>query len=280
MKFLLRAVPLFALLFCVACDLRGYEYTAYADGNFTTIHVVTVDPKEHHIRPVRAEGKPVPRETVAAMAKRFYADVAVNGGFWKTDGTPAGILKIDGKWYGTPTRPRAAIGWSSDGKRVLIDRVLTNFSLSECPEGVEIEVIPHSDPAATTAEEWKEVEHIVGGTPLLVSRGHLIEDFSSEKITIQSFLADRFPRTAIGIRENGEWVFVVVENSLLGAVGGLTMSELAQWMLDLGCVDALNLCGGRSSTLVIEGLNMSTYPLFEQDVSDAIIAIKQSDHGF
>lgn len=254
-------------------NVCGYGYTTYTDGNFTTIHVVIVDPKEHQIQPVRAEGKPVPRETVASMAHRFHAAVAVNGGFWKPDGSPSGILKIDGKWHGTPTRPRAAIGWSSKDKRVLIDRVLTNYSLADCPEGVEIEVIPQSDPAVTTAEEWKEMEHIIGGTPVLVSRGQLIEDFSAEK-TLQSFLVERFPRTAIGIRENGDWVFVFVENSLLGSVGGLTMKELAQWMFDLRCVDALNLCGGRSATLVIDGVNVKALPFLEQDVSDAILAIK------
>lgn len=268
----------FLLLFivwfsCIFLKVESYTYEHFTDGYFTVVHVVTVDPKEHLIRPVRAnEVELAKRETVAVMVKSHGALVGINGGFYKADGTPSGILKIDGQWHGTPVRPRGAIGWSTSKiTPVLIDRVLTNYALLQCPQGCEIEVIPQSDPPCTTAQEWAEVEHIVGGTPILVARGNLIEDFAPEK-TLQSFIGKRFARTAVGIKATGEWVFVVVDTSFYGSVGGMTMKELAQLMLDLGCIDALNLCGGRSSTLVIEGIEANN--AYGQAVSDAILILK------
>lgn len=61
------------------------------------------------------------------------------------------------------------------------------------------------------------MDHIVGGTPILVSQGNLIEDFALE-MTLHSFLVKCFPRTAVGIKENGDWVFVVVEAPELDAI--------------------------------------------------------------
>ena len=139
-----------------------------------------------------------------------------------------------------------------NGQQVLIDQVLTNYSLKECEDPSKIEVIPVSNPPHTSLEDWKGIEHIVGGTPVLVTGSSLIEDYTSEQ-TLESFLIHKHPRTAVGIRENGEWVFVVVDGRFNGFLGGMTIAEMANLMLELRCVEALNLDGGGSSTMVIEG---------------------------
>lgn len=269
----------FFLLFsiCSPSQISGFSYEYFSDGYFISIHVLIVDPKEHVIMPVKASGEEIARETVAALAKHYGAVAAVNGGFWKLDGSPAGILKINGQWYGTPIKPRGAIGWTLNGQQVLIDQVLTNYSLKECEDPSNIEVIPVSNPPHTVSEDWKGIEHIVGGTPVLVTEGNLIEDYTSEQ-TLESFLINKHPRTAVGIRENGEWVFVVVDGRFNGFLGGMTIAEMADLMLELGCIEALNLCGGCSSTMVIEGavINEPCGEIQEegklvQAVSDAIL---------
>jgi exopolysaccharide biosynthesis protein len=246
-------IAFFLWIACIPSEIRGFSYEYISDGYFTSVHVLTVDPKEHVILPVKASGEEIARETVALLAKSYGASAAVNGGFWKANGTPAGILKINCLWYGTPIKPRGAIGWSLGGQKVLIDRVLTNYHLKDCPDGSEIEVIPISTPPHTTSEEWKELEHIVGGTPVLVRNGNIIEDYSPEQ-TLESFLVKKHPRTAVGIRDGGEWVFVVVDGRFYGFLGGMTIKELAELMLELGCIEALNLDGGGSSTMVVEGV--------------------------
>jgi exopolysaccharide biosynthesis protein len=278
-KHLFVKLALFLWIACIPSVANGLSYEYFANGYFTSVHVLTVDPKEHVILPVKAFGESIGRETVAALANRYGAIAAINGGFWKLNGTPAGILKINHVWYGTPTKPRGAIGWSLNGRRVLIDRVLTNYSLEDCPEGSEIEVLPVSISSHTTSEDWRTLEHIVGGTPVLVRNGKVVEDYSPEQ-TLESFLIKKHPRTAVGIKNNGDWVLVVVDGRFYGFLGGMTIKELAELMLELGCIDALNLDGGGSSTLVIEGtvINEPCGKIQEngkqvQAVSDAILIL-------
>lgn len=233
-------------MLCVSFDLQAFVYECVSKGHWTSVYILTVDPKEDVIIPVKAQGEKVARETVLTLARRQGASAAINGGFWKWNGEPAGILKIDHIWYGTPLKPRGAIGWSLNHPRGCIDRVLTNCQLTGVFEEGEIEVVPMS----TSSEVWQEFEHIVGGTPVLVQDGELIKDFSPEQ-TLHSFLVRRHPRTAVGIKETGEWIFVVVDGCFYGLLGGMTIKKLAQFMLELGCVDALNLDGGGSSTMVV-----------------------------
>jgi exopolysaccharide biosynthesis protein len=200
---------------------------------------------------VKASGN-IGRETVITLAKRYGALAAINGGFWELNGIPSGILKINRCWYGNSIKPKAAIGWSLNGRKVVIDRVLTTYHPIDCDKSLEIKVIPSSNSLYTVPEEWKELEHIVGGTPILVKNGNVIEEHSSEQ-ALASFLINKHPRTAVGIRENGEWVFVVVDGRFYKFFGGMTIKELAALMLRLGCSEALNLDGGGSSTMVLEG---------------------------
>lgn len=258
----------------------GFSYEYFSDTFFTSIHVLRVDPREHAIVPVRAGGEEIKRETVTSLAKQHGAVAALNGGFWKLNGDPAGILKINGKWLGTPVKPRGAIGWSKNGQFVVIDRVMTNIDLKDFSEDNKIEVIPVSLPPNTSREQWDQVEHIVGGTPLLIHGCHLIEDYHPE-LTIESFLTKKHPRTAVGLKSTGEWVFVVVDGRFNGVFGGMTIRALAEFMLDLGCVVALNLDGGGSSTMVINGkvINEPCGEIFEdgkyvEAVSDAILILE------
>lgn len=276
-KHLILKIAFILWFACTPLEIRGLSYDHFSDGYFTSVHVLIVDPKEHVVMPVRATGGEVARETLTTLANRYGAIAAVNGGFWKLSGDPAGILKINGLWHGTPIKPRGAIGWSLNGQRVLIDRVLTNYHLNDCPDQNEIEVIPASMPPHSTPQEWRELEHIVGGTPVLVRSGNVVDDFSPEQ-TLESFLVNHHPRTAVGIRDNGEWVFVVVDGRFYGFLGGMTIKELAELMLELGCIEALNLDGGGSSTMVIEGTVMNE-PCGEiqengkqvESISDAIL---------
>jgi len=232
----------------------GYSLSSHtvSVGWFTTAHILVVNPREHRIAPVLAHGDNIRRESVLTLATRHGALAAVNGGFWKYNGTPAGALKIDGHWYGQPVIPRAVIGWRDGGAVVFIDRMQSQ-------------------------EGWELCDHIVGGAPLLVKNGHAITHFDAER-TSPFFLNWWHPRTALGIRPNGDWVFVVVDGRAWGLFGGMTIRELAQFMAQLGCAEALNLDGGSSSTLVVQDkvVNQPSGATYEAGkwvdaVSDAIL---------
>ncbi len=276
-----KVLVIFLFLGCRPSDTSAVTYNKMSDGYFTSVHVLTVNPQEHLIVPVKASEE-AGKETVATLAHRNQAIAAINGGFYKKNGSPAGALKIHNQWHSIPTHPkgavgRGAVGWSDENHQVIFDRILTHNSLQESLANNQIEVIPMSTPPYTTSKMWGALPHIVGGTPVLVRNGHLIEDFEAEQ-TLKSFLNNKHARTAVGIKENGNWVFVVVDGSFKGLFGGMTIRELAKFMLDLGCIEALNLCGGRSSTMVVEGKVINDpYGKIAEDgknvnaVSDAIL---------
>jgi hypothetical protein len=60
-------------------------------------------------------------------------------------------------------------------------------------------------------------------------------------------------RTAVGKDAAGRLIIVVAEGRHRGVSEGLTLRELALFMKEIGCVDALNLDGGGSSVLVVRG---------------------------
>lgn len=124
----------------------------------------------------------------------------------------------------------------------------------------------------TKEADWKEMEYMVGGGPVLVLDSKPIADFSRESES-DTFLNNRHPRTAVGIREDGKWIFVVVDGRQDQLSVGMSMAELAALMQSLACRSALNLDGGGSSTLVVGGrvANSPSDLGIERPVSDAIL---------
>ena len=103
----MRILSCFFLLLFTSLSATPLTYEKHDN-----IHILTVNPDECLIAPVRAKG----RETVLELANHYSATAGINGGFWKKDGTPQGILKIFHEWHGTPLKPRGAIG-SNDKAR-------------------------------------------------------------------------------------------------------------------------------------------------------------------
>jgi hypothetical protein len=134
--------------------------------------------------------------------------------------------------------------------------------------------------------DWTKCDFMIGGSPVLVANGKVVTDFSPERVC-KVFEYKPHPRTAIGILPNKHWIFVVVDGYQGFVSNGLTLSELAELMLSLGCVNALNLDGGSSSVLFLNNKIMSSPALEingdlsfgqsiaikgENPVSDAIVA--------
>jgi hypothetical protein len=122
------------------------------------------------------------------------------------------------------------------------------------PAHIEISILPQLSQEDCT--QWKHVDHIVGGTPLLIKNGLLCMDVEKEQIK-EGFVDIRHPRTAVGTLPNGHWIFVVVDGRNKESQG-MTVSELQDFMASLGCTNALNLDGGGSSTMVFKGKVVNT----------------------
>jgi exopolysaccharide biosynthesis protein len=98
-------------------------------------------------------------------------------------------------------------------------------------------------------ERWEhdiEAEDVVTAGPVLRVGG---ED---EPLVKNDFNSRRNPRTAVGRRADGT-VLLVVADGRNKEAAGLSMRELQLVMAALGCVDAINLDGGGSTAMVVDG---------------------------
>jgi hypothetical protein len=96
-----------------------------------------------------------------------------------------------------------------------------------------------------------EVRHAVGGGPRLLRNGRISIEADEEGIAA-SFVTTRHPRTAFGY--NRDRIFLVtVDGRQPGYSAGMSLPELADFMLKLGAREALNLDGGGSTTMWVRG---------------------------
>ena len=77
----------------------------------------------------------------------------------------------------------------------------------------------------------------------------MIIDIQEQKLLA---IGGRNPRTAIGYTEDNKLILVAVDGRENYSIG-LTLNELANFMLSLGCVNAMNLDGGGSTVMYVNG---------------------------
>jgi exopolysaccharide biosynthesis protein len=112
--------------------------------------------------------------------------------------------------------------------------------------------------------------------PTLILGGKIVEDYTSESPKFVGDFVDKpHPRTAVGQEKDGTLLFVVVDGRQPNLSVGMTLPELAKFMKELGAVDAYNLDGGGSSTMVVENriVNSPSDRSGERPLSDAIVII-------
>ena len=108
----------------------------------------------------------------------------------------------------------------------------------------------HVDAQIGMNPEWKNVKHIISGGPYLVRNGNVYIDTYEEKLTA---ISGRNPRTAIGYTKDNDLILVAVDGRE-GSSIGMTLYELANFMKSLGCINAINLDGGGSTVMYVDGM--------------------------
>lgn len=114
----------------------------------------------------------------------------------------------------------------------------------------DAEVTTHPD--LTKFKRWK-MATAVGGGPVLVQEGKIKITNNEEFRFAGKAIADRHPRTAMGYTTDKKLIILVVEGRNPGKAEGASLVHLAQIFVDLGCVEALNLDGGGSSCMLVNG---------------------------
>lgn len=92
-------------------------------------------------------------------------------------------------------------------------------------------------------ERWKDVKLGIGATgEVLIENGNVYSDFT----------AGASPRTAMGIKADGSIILYTIDGRQKGYSYGVQLRTLAKRMEELGCVDAINLDGGGSTSYIVQ----------------------------
>jgi hypothetical protein len=101
-------------------------------------------------------------------------------------------------------------------------------------------------------KNWK-MRTAIGGGPVLVQDGKVKVTNNEEIKFAGKAIDDKHPRTAMGYTADGRLIIMVVQGRFPGKAEGATLTQLATMLQQLGCVEAINLDGGGSSCLLING---------------------------
>lgn len=180
---------------------------------------------------------PTPEPLHAWCTRSGVRDALVGGFFVTPDGPPLGEVWTKGRRVGsTPVDPRFA------GRRscLHIDRERTAIAplaaLPAVPAGDLLQAGPT----------------LVTGGRVVVCDGEDREGFSAGHAQFDSNITDgRHPRAALGLDD--EHLLAVVSEGRATDDVGLTLGELASLMASLGAREAINLDGGGSASLVVDG---------------------------
>jgi exopolysaccharide biosynthesis protein len=115
------------------------------------------------------------------------------------------------------------------------------------------------------------LEDVTNGVPQLIKNGKIDITWEEEK-TNKRFVETRHPRTAVAKLKHGKFLMITVDGRNESS-GGISLTDLAAYLLELGAIDAMNLDGGGSSTMVLDGkvVNHPSDKEGERKVSDAIL---------
>lgn len=210
-------------------EVSGNNYHGYV----MTVH----DPTKIRLGVPAKRGK---GEKVSSMVERTGALAGVNGGGfadpnWKGNGfKPIGVVISQGKLYYNGISSGAAtqiVGLDKQGKMIAGKYTLEELNKLGIQEAVTFQ-------------------------PRIIVNG-------KGQIRSQKEGWGIAPRTAMGQREDGAILFVVIDGRQPGYSIGASLYDVQQIMLDHGAVIAANLDGGSSTVLVKEGGNIVNKPSSE-----------------
>ena len=255
-------------------EINGIKTVAY----IAVAPLATVKWDVRSISDPSIQGTADPLKTPSEYFSQTGAPVVVNGGYFFSEGGKnysASVAVSGGVTYGVninyastdwvtmyyPTRGvfyQNASGlphtgwtyWTGGAAHYLYDSPAAN-SWSEAPLQVPDASFPST--AASFAPQTA-----IGGGPVLLKDGKTVNSWEAELLygdgADDKMPLARHPRTAIGVTADGILILFVCEGrGMTEGVAGMTFEEEAGVLKSLGCTDALNLDGGGSTCMLVQG---------------------------
>lgn len=228
------------------------EFYELADNpKFTGYYLVIKDPTRVKVgvtSKLNEEG-----QTTSQIAENYNAIAAVNGGAfvdqsstsqWTGNGgIPSGIVMSGGEVIHND------LGEGNKTELLAIDKqgvmIVGKYSLEELKE--------------------KDIQEALSFGPTLIVNGKMTPMSGDGGWGVA-------PRTAIGQRQDGAIILLVIDGRGVGSLGA-TLKETQEILYQLGAVNAMNLDGGKSTTLYYDGevRNTPSNSMGERAIPTAII---------
>ena len=151
--------------------------------------------------------------------ENYNAVLGVNGDFFNMGtGEPSGVLVMEGvSYHGSNGKPFFAM-------------------------------LKDGTPVIGYGSDWNkykdQVQEAVSGSAMLVRNGKPTMSYDA------AYVNERASRTCVGITRSGKVILMVMDGRQEPFSCGGSFQELAQVMIDAGCVSAINLDGGGSTTFI------------------------------
>lgn len=245
------------LLLTAACDLSGlhppqlprsqpepekrqlfpgitYERIVRQEPRPLVIHVVTIDLKASGLKVLvtpgdKGQNQPLAAQTTSEFLKQYNLQLAINGDAfhpWRDMG-PLGFYPHEGERvtpYGFAASKGSIYAQDTDEQPTLY--------------------IFQNNKASINAIKGK-IYNAISGFRLLVWTGDAVASLNDSHMD---------PRTAIGLNRSGnKMIIIIVDGRQPGYSEGVTYAELAQLLLEQKVYAGMNMDGGGSTTLVIQG---------------------------
>jgi hypothetical protein len=214
------------------------------------------------------------KKGIVNFSQNVGAIAAINGGYFDINSATsystviypgevkAQNVKVLNRPSGSYPATRSYFGMSSD--RELSVEWIYHFGASIDDVYKFDEPLPNSEgsPAQTPSQsDGTQMENLftgIGGGPTLVKNGEVNVTYE-EEVFFGSGVGktNNDPRTAVGYTED-KHVIMLVADGRQDESDGVGLPELAEIMIDLGCVEAMNLDGGGSTQMAADGKLVNT----------------------
>lgn len=251
--------------------IEVYRNTSSFKGKTMNAYAVVFDPKsvELEFKPVLAETTTKPSALYAKEEGTKYA--CINAGFFGAN-ISYSLVQYDKNVQAlniqSLSRPyndanatyyptRGAFGLTADSSpevtwmyHVGSEQTMYSYAV---PSPNALNSAPQAQPSETFPEGAKvwNVTSAIGGSPVLLKDGAINITDSEELIAIDN--TSSRARSAIGHTADGKVVLLAVEGNNPDGGAGLNLQELAELMKEMGCTAALNLDGGGSTYMMVNG---------------------------
>lgn len=205
--------------------------------------------------------------TVPVLTERFGAYAAVNGGYF------GGTTSYSAVIYPGEVKAQNVSAVTRNGKSYPVARSMFSmdstfnfgvdwiYHFGNLPENVYTyaaplpyvnnDPTPLAPPLMNNGEAYEDLLIGIGGGPVLVKDSQVHITYNEEIMWGSGVgLDNRDPRTAVGYTSDKHVIMMVVDGRAVSSEG-LSLPEMAQEFVNLGCVSAMNLDGGGSSQMAV-----------------------------